>query len=184
MGRHSNMRGKTMLVLLGLLVVTHSKTCGKERKGMKRICASEAKDSARLNKAGYYILNNEKKFYIPEKVDADCDQDRNNEKCPRRCVDDEGQDGICYERVCPPYTPCTNRKGRVLMVNKGGYPFEFNNIPRKEWRGFHYSRKRPALCRCFIPRNGWGGYEKPQIPYQLRMLPELHFLVKIKIKYL
>ena len=77
-----------------------------------------AKDSARLNKAGYYILNNEKKFYIPEKVDADCDKDKNNEKCPRRCVDDDGQDGICYERVCPPYTPCTNRKGRVLMVNK------------------------------------------------------------------
>ena len=77
------------------------------------------RDSTMLSKAGFYILNNADKFYMPEKGRAGCDRKNNIKECPKRCEDADDKDPkLCYEKVCPPVRTCTKRGGRVLMVNK------------------------------------------------------------------
>ena len=130
----SNMRGSTLVVLLCLLVPTFSQSCGNKRPGLKKICVSEGifgnthpaqfvfvldRNSTRLNMAGFYILSNNEKFYIPEKVKVDCTEYNDRKECPKRCeYEDDGVKvpGICYEKVCPPVRPCLERGGQVLMV--------------------------------------------------------------------
>ena len=122
---------------------------------MKRICVSKGRhrystklycifvldgNSMLLNKAGFYILNNANKCIIPKKVKAYCQKEKNNKKCPRRCKDDDGQDGICYERVCPQVSTCTDRGGIVLMVKKVSILIERLSlysplVQQQEWGG-------------------------------------------------
>merc|ERR1711872_864463 len=163
---HSNMRLCLVLIFLGLLLVTDCKKkdwkC-KDKKGRKRACLP--KDAVGEN--GFYILSNDQTIMITKVADY-CNKEENTEKpeCPKRCDDDS----YCYEQVCPPYTPCTEANGKVLMVKSGkpkgkeeekrkgkpgkhrpGRPY-FHNL-MKGLRGTFFVRKNSApACRCFIPR--------------------------------